>query len=96
LKSDILVSDTTDSDGCYTTIFTTPYKITLNKPLSILKGESLEKLKFVPRINGTEMQLKNVDEEKLTYVLENLKTDTVDLEIEGKDTKIDNIAYVID
>ena len=73
-----------------------PYKIALDKPITIQAGEKLEKIKFVPRINGTEMTLKTTDKEKLVYAAENLNTDTADLEIEGEDAKIDNIAYVID
>ena len=42
------------------------------------------------------MNLKYTDNEKLVYTAENLNTDTANLEIEGKDGKIDNVAYVID
>lgn len=95
LKSDILVSDTVDSDGCYNVIWQIPYLITLDKPISIQSGEMIEKVKFSPKINGASLNLKSTDAEKLIYTGENLNTDTVNLEIEGKDGKIDKIAYTI-
>lgn len=96
LSSEILVSNTTDTDGCYTIIWATPHIITLDKSITVNAGEKLEKVKFNPKINGTEMTLKTTDKGKLIYTAENLNTDTVNLEIEGKDGKIDNIAYVVD
>lgn len=95
LKSDILVSDFPDEDGCYNIIFAVPYIITLNKAITINAGEEIEKVKFNPKINGIPLKLKYTDKEKLIYEKENLDTDTVDLEIEGKDGKIDKIAYTI-
>ncbi|GFN35390.1 DUF6273 domain-containing protein [Tepidimicrobium xylanilyticum] len=96
LKSDILVSDFPDEDGCYNIIFAAvPHIITLNKAITINAGEEIEKVKFNPKINGTPLKLKYTDKEKLIYEKENLDTDTVDLEIEGKDGKIDKIAYTI-
>lgn len=95
LKSDILVSDLPDEDGCYNIIFAVPHIITLNKAITINAGEEIEKVKFNPKINGIPLKLKYTDKEKLIYEKENLDTDTVDLEIEGKDGKIDKIAYTI-
>ena len=95
LKSDILVSDTTDTDGCYTIVWNKTYIVTLDKAITINVGDRLEKVKFNPKINGAEMALKTTDTEKLIYTAENLNTDTANLEIEGKDGKIDKIAYTI-
>lgn len=95
LKSDILVSDLPDEDGCYNIIFAVPHIITLNKAITINAGEEIEKVKFNPKINGIPLKLKYTDKEKLIYEKENLDTDTVDLEIEGKDGKIDKIVYTI-
>lgn len=96
LKSDILVSDFPDEDGCYNTLFAVPHIIALNKAITINAGEEIEKVKFNPKINGAlPLKLKYTDKEKLIYEGENLNTDTIDLEIEGKDGKIDKIAYVI-
>lgn len=94
LKSEILVSDT-PIDGAYNLIFATPHIITLDKPITIGAGEKLEKVKFIPKVNDTELDLKYTDDEKLVYEKDGLDTDTVDLEIDGKDGKIDNIAYTI-
>ena len=95
LKSDILVSDLPDEDGCYNIIFAVPHIITLNKAITINAGDKLERIKFNPKVNGEEMWLHTTDTEKLILRKENLDTDTVDLEIEGKDGKIDKIAYTI-
>ena len=77
-------------------VWGTPHIITLDKPITVNAGEKLKKVKFNPKVNGTAMNLKYTDAEKLVYTAENLDTDTANLEIEGKDGKIDNIAYVID
>lgn len=95
LKSDILVSDDPDVDEAYTIIFAIPHIITLDKPITINAGEKLERVKFNPKTNGNPMNLKYTDTEKLVYETENLNTDVVDLEIIGKDGKIDKIAYTI-
>ena len=93
LKSDLLVSDTADSSGAYTIIYT--YVLTLDKAINIQAGEKLEKLKFDAKVNTKKLNFKEIDNEKITYTGEMLNTDTVKLEIEGKDGKIDNIAYTI-
>ena len=95
LKSDILVSDDPDVDEAYTIIFAIPHIITLDKPITVNAGEKLERVKFNPKTNGNPMNLKYTDTEKLVYETENLNTDVVDLEITGKDGKIDKIAYTI-
>lgn len=43
LRSDILVSDSVDGDGCYQTIFTTPHVITLDKPITLPANSTLIK-----------------------------------------------------
>jgi len=95
LSSDILVSDTTDSDGCYTAVWTKKYIITLDKPITLSTTDTLMKYKFNPKINGNDMNLTEVDNEKLIYKAENVEDNKVDLEIDGKDAKIDKIAYVV-
>lgn len=94
LKSGLLVSDTTDSSGAYTIIPAVPHIITLDKPISISSGEKLERLKFNPKVNTEEMELHSTDAEKLIF-RKDMDTGTIDLEIEGKDGKIDNISYII-
>ncbi len=95
LSSDILVSDTVDSDGCYTFVWTKKYIITLDKPITVATTDNLMKYKFNPKINGNDMALKSVDNEKLVYGVDNLESTDVDLEIDGKNAKIDKIAYVV-
>lgn len=95
LNSEILVSDTTDSDGAYTIVWATPHIITFDKPISINAGEKMEKVKFSPILNNNPMNLKSTDAEKLIFAAENLDTNIVDLEIEGKDATIDKLAYTI-
>ena len=95
LPSDILVSDTTDSDGCYTAVWTKKYTITLDKPITITTADNLIKYKFNPKINGNNMTLKEVDSEKLVYTTSDIEGNNVDLKIEGKDAKLDKIAYVV-
>lgn len=95
LSSDILVSDTVDSDGCYTIVWTKKYIITLDKPITITVTDALMKYKFNPKINGNNANLTEVDNEKLIYKVDNVEDNKVDLEIDGKDAKIDKIAYVV-
>lgn len=95
LESGILVSDVVDADGAYTIIHAVPHIITLDKAININAGNKLERLKFNPKINNEEMNLQSTDVEKLIFKKENIDTDKVNLEIEGKDGKIDNISYII-
>jgi len=95
LKSDILVSDTVDSDGCYQTIFTTPHVITLDKPITLAAGAQLTKLKFAPQINAADMTLKEIDSEKQIFEKTNVGTTAVTLKIAGTDAKIDKLAYTV-
>lgn len=95
LLSDILVSDTIDSDGCYTAVWPKKYTITLDKPITITTADNLIKYKFNPKINGNDMVLKEVDSEKLVYTTSDIEGNNVDLKIEGKDAKLDKIAYVV-
>jgi hypothetical protein len=95
LSSDILVSDIVDVDGCYTIVLTKKYIITLDKPITVSTNDALMKYKFNPKINGNDMNLTEVDNEKLIYKAENVEDNKVDLEIDGKDAKIDKIAYVV-
>lgn len=95
LKSDILVSDTVDTDGCYQTVFTLPYVITLDKPITLAAGTALTKLKFTPQINGADMTLKEMDSEKIIYTKEAIGSTDVTLKISGTDAKIDKVAYTV-
>ena len=96
LRSDILVSDSVDGDGCYQTIFfTTPYIITLDKPITLAANTELTKLKFTPQINGSDMTLKEIDSEKQIFEKTNVGTTAVTLKIAGTDAKIDKLAYTV-
>lgn len=95
LKSDILVSDTVDGDGCYQTIFTTPHVITLDKPITLAAGTQITKLKFAPQINAADMTLKEVDAEKQIYEKTNVSSAEVTLKITATDAKIDKLAYTV-
>lgn len=95
LKSGILVSDLPDGDGCYNFIWAMPHLIKLDKSVTVNVGDVVEKIKFGAKLNGLSLNLKSVDIEKLVYEAIDLGTDTVVLEIEGKDGKLDKVAYVI-
>lgn len=95
LKSGILVSDLPDGDGCYNFIWAMPHLIKLDKAVTVNVGDIIEKIKFGAKLNGLSLNLKSVDIEKLIYEAIALDTDTVALEIEGKDGKLDKVAYVI-
>lgn len=95
LKSSILVSDTVDADGCYQVIWTTPHIITLDKPITLAAGTDLTKLKFTPQINGLNMVLKEVDNEKLIYEKQAVGSSAITLKVTGQDAKINKIAYVV-
>ena len=95
LRSDILVSDSVDGDGCYQTIFTTPHIITLDKPITLAANTELTKLKFTPQINAADMTLKEIDSEKQIFEKTNVGTTAVTLKITGTDAKIDKIAYTV-
>ena len=95
LRSDVLVSDTVDGDGCYQTIFTTPHIITLDKPITLTANDSLTKLKFNPQINTVDMALTSIDAEKLIFTKANVGSEDVVLKITGTNAKIDKLAYVV-
>jgi hypothetical protein len=95
LSSSILVSDTVDSDGCYQTIFTLPYVITLDKAITLTAGTALPKLKFTPQINGSDMEIKEIDSEKIIYTKADVGSTDVTLKISGTDAKIDKVAYTV-
>ncbi|WKY46013.1 DUF6273 domain-containing protein [Eubacteriaceae bacterium ES2] len=95
LSSDILVTDTADSDGCYTCVFTTPHVITLDKAITLTAGDELIKLKFNPKVNGTDMTLQEIDDEKLIFEKTSVGSETISLSITGEDAKIDKIAYTV-
>ncbi len=95
LSSDILVTDTVDSDGCYTCIFTTPHVITLDKAITLAAGDELIKLKFNPKVNDADMTLKEIDDEKLIFEKTSVGSETISLSITGEDAKIDKIAYTV-
>lgn len=95
IKADVMVTDEPDENGVYAVLFAIPHIITLNKAITIAAGDKLQRVKFIPKVNGIEMTLKSVDKEKMIYTVEGLNADTVNLEIEGTDGKIDNIAYIV-
>ena len=95
LKSDSLVTETTDGDGCYVMVWTTPHIITLDKAITLSPGDKLTKLKFAPKINDSVMTLKEVDAEKLIYEKKDVGSESVTLKIDGTDAKIDKIAYTV-
>ena len=96
LRSDILVSDSVDGDGCYQTILiTTPHIITLDKPITLAANTELTKLKFTPQINAADMMLKEIDSEKQIFEKTNVGTTAVTLKIAGTDAKIDKLAYTV-
>jgi len=95
LRSDILVSDSVDGDGCYQTIFPTPHIITLDIPIALAAGTNLTKLKFSPQINAADMTLKEVDAEKQIFEKTNVTGTAVTLKIAGTDAKIDKLAYTV-
>lgn len=95
LKSDVLVSDSVDGDGCYQTIFTTPYIITLDKAITLPINTNLAKLKFVPQINSADMTISSMDSEKIIYTKADVAVDDIVLKITGTNAKIDKIAYTV-
>lgn len=95
LKSDSLVTETTDNDGCYVMVWTTPHAITLDKAITLNPGDALTKLKFAPKVNDSAMTLKEVDAEKLIYEKKDVGSESVTLKIDGTDAKIDKIAYTV-
>lgn len=95
LRSDILVSDSVDSDGCYQTIFTTPHIITLDKPITLEANTELTKLKFTPQINAADMMLASIDAEKLIFTKANVGSEDIVLKVTGTNAKLDKLAYVV-
>lgn len=95
LRSDILVSDSVDGDGCYQTIFTTPHVITLDKPITLAANTELTKLKFTPQINTSDMIIAGVDSEKILYTKADVAVDDIVLKISGTNAKIDKLAYTV-
>lgn len=95
LKSDSLVTETTDTDGCYVMVWTTPHVITLDKAITLNPGDKLTKLKFAPKVNNSAMALKEVDAEKLIYEKKDVGSESITLKIDGTDAKIDKIAYTV-
>lgn len=95
LKSGILVSSEPDASGCYALIFTTLHTITFDKPITLNPGDKLIKLKFTPTINGAQVLLKEIDNEKLIYEKKDVGSESVTLKISGVDAKIDKIAYTV-
>ncbi len=95
LRSDILVSDSVDGDGCYQTIITTPHVITLDKPITLAANTDLIKVKFTPKVNDADMTLKEIDSEKQIFEKTNVGTTAVTLKIAGTDAKIDKLAYTV-
>ena len=98
LRSDILVSDSVDGDGCYQTIFTTPHTphiITLDKPITLAANTELTKLKFTPQINAADMTLASIDTEKLIFTKANVGSEDIVLKVTGTNAKLDKLAYVV-
>ena len=95
LRSDILVSDSVDGDGCYQPIFTTPHIITLDKPITLAANTELAKLKFTPQINAADMMLASIDAEKLIFTKANVGSEDIVLKVTGTNAKLDKLAYVV-
>ena len=95
LRSDILVSDSVDGDGCYQTIFTTPHIITLDKPITLAANTELTMLKFTPQINAADMTLASIDAEKLIFTKANVGSEDIVLKVTGTNAKLDKLAYVV-
>ena len=95
LRSDILVSDSVDGDGCYQTIFTTPHIITLDKSITLAANTELTKLKFTPQINTADMAITGMDSEKIIYTKTDVAVDDIVLKITGTNAKIDKLAYTV-
>lgn len=95
LRSDILVSDSVDGDGCYQTIFTTPHIITLDKPITLAANTELTKLKFTPQINTADMMLASIDAEKLIFTKANVGSKDIVLKVTGTNAKVDKLAYTV-
>ena len=95
LRSDILVSDSVDGDGCYQTIFTTPHIITLDKPITLAANTELTKLKFTPQINTADVTLTSIDAEKLIFTKANVGSEDIVLKVTGTNAKLDKLAYVV-
>ena len=95
LRSDILVSDSVDGDGCYQTIFAKPHIITLDKPITLAANTELTKLKFTPQINAADMMLASIDAEKLIFTKANVGSEDIVLKVTGTNAKLDKLAYVV-
>jgi len=95
LRSDILVSDSVDGDGCYQTIFTTPHIITLDKPITLAANTELTKLNFTPQINTADMTIVGMDSEKILYTKADVAVSDIVLKISGTNAKIDKLAYTV-
>lgn len=95
LRSDVLVSDSVDGDGCYQTIFTTPHIITLDKPITLPANTNMAKLKFTPQINDADMTISSMDSEKIIYTKADIVVEDIVLKITGTNAKIDKLAYTV-
>ncbi|OHW62894.1 hypothetical protein EUAN_06780 [Andreesenia angusta] len=71
------------------------YAITLDKPITISAGEELQKIEINAKQGGVAMDLQSIDHEKLVYKANTPNSTVADIEIEGKDAKIDKIAYTV-
>ena len=93
-----LWSDVTDenwSNEISYTLDVLRYAITLDKPITATTSDKLHKIEISAKQKGVPMALKNIDDEKLVFESRNQNDTVVDLEIEGKDAKIDKIAYTV-
>lgn len=77
------------------TVTVIPYTLTLDKAINISAGEKLDRYKFDAYANDELLDFRSMDSEKIVYAGP-VEGNTVELKIEGKDAKIDNIAYVVD
>lgn len=71
------------------------YRITLDREVDKVGINEGQLIRFNPKINGKELNIKQIDKDKIIYTTDNLNTDTVDLEIEGNSCTLDKLNYVI-
>lgn len=95
LSPNILVSDTVDADGYYVPIWTRKYIVTLDKPITLATSDKLIKYKFNPKVNNQDMAIKEIDNEKLIFESDDLTDKDIKLAIEGRNARIDKIAYTV-
>ena len=71
------------------------YTLTMQNPVTLTDSQKVPIVDLMPRLNGNDLTISNIDSEKFVFKGSNLNTTNANITVNGKDNSLESLVYAI-